>query len=310
MERCRNCGAPARVGAKFCTTCGYRLPEPTAATDDAPASFDRASDSPAEGSGADPSTQDDAPSPESTPVATADSPDAPLAAPDDADASDTGVAGDGPTGDAAASADRVLSSSWPTPTATSWPSGWDTPQELREPDSTTPGPEAGPGASWPSHSTDTADDAQPEADPTAIAPESGGTLPPAIPPGDDDEIGLASSELDVAPTEPREADQVARAIALIDELRALLPTLATAPPVDLTAVAADLEAALTADAGQGPVDLADLRAAMLAARDRPRDIDTVLDLVGRVDAVLAFLDAHDRLTAAAERAVAALRAAE
>src|SRR4051794_5046058 len=25
MERCPNCGAPARPGAKFCTTCGYRF---------------------------------------------------------------------------------------------------------------------------------------------------------------------------------------------------------------------------------------------------------------------------------------------
>src|SRR6266508_5396642 len=27
IERCPNCGAPVRAGAKFCTTCGLRLPE-------------------------------------------------------------------------------------------------------------------------------------------------------------------------------------------------------------------------------------------------------------------------------------------
>ncbi|HEX5499116.1 MAG TPA: zinc-ribbon domain-containing protein, partial [Thermomicrobiales bacterium] len=27
MERCPNCGAPARPNANFCTTCGVRLPD-------------------------------------------------------------------------------------------------------------------------------------------------------------------------------------------------------------------------------------------------------------------------------------------
>src|SRR6266511_1952003 len=30
MEQCPNCGSTVRIGAKFCTTCGFRLPEPAA----------------------------------------------------------------------------------------------------------------------------------------------------------------------------------------------------------------------------------------------------------------------------------------
>jgi len=38
MERCSNCGAAARPGAKFCTTCGYRLQSDTPSESAAPAS--------------------------------------------------------------------------------------------------------------------------------------------------------------------------------------------------------------------------------------------------------------------------------
>jgi hypothetical protein len=49
---------------------------------------------------------------------------------------------------------------------------------------------------------------------------------------------------------------------------------------------------------------------MLAARDRPRDIDTVLDLSRRVDDVLALIDRQDHLEAAINDALTRLRAQE
>src|SRR4051794_26106960 len=36
MDRCPNCGSSVRQGAKFCTTCGFRLPV-QAANEEAPA---------------------------------------------------------------------------------------------------------------------------------------------------------------------------------------------------------------------------------------------------------------------------------
>ena len=93
----------------------------------------------------------------------------------------------------------------------------------------------------------------------------------------------------------------------MDELRALIPTLARTEAADDESIAADLEAALTAARAEESEGVAELRLAMLAARDRPRDIDTVLDLSRRVDAVLALIDAHERCVAAIERAIAALR---
>ena len=43
------------------------------------------------------------------------------------------------------------------------------------------------------------------------------------------------------------------------------------------------------------------------ARERPRDVDTILDLTTRIDAMLALVIAYDRTIAAIERSLEALR---
>jgi hypothetical protein len=56
-----------------------------------------------------------------------------------------------------------------------------------------------------------------------------------------------------------------------------------------------------------PDDVAELRDALVTARERPRDVDTILDLTTRIDAMLALVIAYDRTIAAIERSLDALR---
>jgi hypothetical protein len=56
-----------------------------------------------------------------------------------------------------------------------------------------------------------------------------------------------------------------------------------------------------------PDDVAELREALLAARDRPRDLDTIVDLTQRIDAMVALVIAYDRTIAAIERSLDTLR---
>ena len=101
-----------------------------------------------------------------------------------------------------------------------------------------------------------------------------------------------------------------RAELLIDELRELLPSLAgsdsaSAEPdsagagsLDLQPVIDELEAARPV-AGQ----FDELRTALETARSNRRDVDTMLDLVGRVDDLITLLDSQDRLDSAVGQAI-------
>lgn len=364
MERCPNCGAPARSGAKFCTTCGYRLTndeteQATAAAPDpstgeavlsadpfVPAWPPPATDASPEES--DPDGPDDlmVSSPDPGPEDTLTEPEPDLAA----EAAD------------AAPADHVLSSSWPTAPseAPAWSQEWGTPApapapEANVPDASRPfspvpdplgessadaavswpppiagdGPESGQvAAPWsegeasaslqeddsaatenPDHDVAGSLDIPPPQDqgPTLEAIRATFTTTPEARP-------IASSA--AAPATPWDAPEVAaddeqgdvdRALALLDELRLLVPRLGSPPPgVDLDLVAADLAQAATPAPGARS-DFSELRSAMQNARDRPRDIDTVLDLSRQVEDVDALLDAYDRMRAAIDGAVDALR---
>jgi uncharacterized Zn finger protein (UPF0148 family) len=101
----------------------------------------------------------------------------------------------------------------------------------------------------------------------------------------------------------------ARANALLVELQAAIAAIEGGPAVDLTGVISDLEVAVTPPGAINPDQLNTLREALLAARERPRDIDTMVDLTGRVDALVALVFAYDRAIAAIERALDVLRQA-
>jgi hypothetical protein len=102
------------------------------------------------------------------------------------------------------------------------------------------------------------------------------------------------------------ADAVAareRAAAILTELRDLLPRLANPSGADPVTLAAVLESGIATDRQRWSA----LREVMEAARDRPRDVETVLALSQQVDAVIALIDRHDQLTDAVQRAARQLR---
>jgi hypothetical protein len=103
------------------------------------------------------------------------------------------------------------------------------------------------------------------------------------------------------------ADVVARAMRLIDELRQTISDIGPSSAGDLGGVISDLEVAVNPPGAMAAEDVADLRDALLAARERPRDVDTILDLTTRIDAMLALVIAYDRTIAAIERSLDTLR---
>lgn len=112
-------------------------------------------------------------------------------------------------------------------------------------------------------------------------------------------------EQDTAETGASQAQE--RALTLLDELRSAIASLGPGSPVDTSSVISDLEVAVTPPGAMAPDDLSQLRDALFAARDRPRDLDTIVDLTGRIDSLLALVIAYDRATAAIERSLKTLR---
>jgi hypothetical protein len=103
------------------------------------------------------------------------------------------------------------------------------------------------------------------------------------------------------------AEAVARAERLLDELRTTIGAMGHGAGPDLSGVISDLEVAVTPPGAVAPDDVSELREALLAARERPRDLDTIIDLTQRVDALLALIIAYDRAIAAIERSLDTLR---
>lgn len=125
MEPCPSCSAPTRTGAKFCTSCGYRLgddPAPTAEVDPTEAAERSPSDPPDDGDELDLRTQDE---PATSLEGSAPENVAPGVDPELLPAESDSLA-DAEPADAPVDppADQVLSSAWPASSSTSWPTGW------------------------------------------------------------------------------------------------------------------------------------------------------------------------------------------
>jgi len=118
---------------------------------------------------------------------------------------------------------------------------------------------------------------------------------------------LPAGAFDTADIQARTTDAVARAVRLLDELRQTISEIGPHSAIDLGEVISDLEVAVTPPGAMAADDVAELRDALLAARERPRDVDTILDLTTRIDAMLALVIAYDRTIAAIERSLEALR---
>jgi hypothetical protein len=113
---------------------------------------------------------------------------------------------------------------------------------------------------------------------------------------------------DAAPdTQPGSGEATERAMRLLDELRQTISGIGARSAVDLSGVVSDLQVAVTPPGAMAADDVAELRDALLAARERPRDIDTIVDLTKRIDAMVALVIAYDRAIAAIERSLEALR---
>ena len=380
MDRCPNCGSSVRVGAKFCTTCGFRLPvQPPPQSEHAHARspFDTTSTSyvssrwPTAGTPADP--------PE--PVAAVE----PL---DPAPEEPTAEVIYEPAS-AEPSVEAIPDSSEPLP-FTGWPafgSGTDKlsewsggiASEASEPvatvddsgeiksveeavfawsgSSSSEDESAGSHdiaeASEPDEQIQTPDDSESESWIAAIESESEepaasvdealivaeGELPLAGEIDESDGLEAVASlddefdspeladlaELDGAPV-PAEAtgsagsgmdaasylaedSPVERAKRLVTELNELMPLL-TGARVSEPSVSSEVAGALEASRADGDTDATafqSLRAAVATAQARPRDVDVMLDLISRADAIAAVLKAHDRYAAAIDVAVSELR---
>lgn len=252
MQTCPNCGSESRIGANFCTSCGYRFVENGGLDSQADATHPNES----------------APAWGATQLA--------------ADAS-------------------VHREGWPAAAASAEAeeSGWDP--------SPANAPAAEPDPSPVSESETVAAEFWPEA---ASDTWPSATTAPILGSGGGDAAAEQPRESQaVQDDEPGGGQQDAQthALNLLDQLRAAIVATGPAGSADLAGVIADLEVAATPPGAFPPDDLAELRDALFAARENPRDVDTIVDLTKRIDALVSLVIAYDRAIAAIERSLETLR---
>jgi hypothetical protein len=253
MNRCPNCAAQNREGAKFCTSCGFRLPvtaaptstsdrSPFATTSTVPPHADQVAEPP---KAAEPS--------EEPGFATWNAPPPAVDAP-------------GRSWDA------------PPPTNTAVPVDENMIASLV-------GDNAPPSATA---------DVSPDPAPEAPDPATWATPHPAV---ERNQYGAPS------------VDQL---LKLVRELEYGLVELVEAPMGVVASTTGSANYAAVADSRllsnaladlQDEDELAPLRSAVASAQERPRDVDVMLDLVLRADAIAAVLTERDQLKAAIELAV-------
>ena len=255
MEACPNCGQPVREGARFCTSCGYRITvdEGDVAATAGPPESDATGVS---SIGNEKAVEPVAGWPESD------------IGQRWADAAWAKPSTDVTTTDEAQAGERAAeeaTSVWGASGLSTWPM-----------------PPADAVSSTPS---------------SAVNGSAGSSQPGA-------EASVLSPLIDDQ-AESERARQ--RASSLLEELRETIAAIAGADAVDLSGVIAELEVAVTPPGAIGPEELSELRDALLAARDRPRDLDTIIDLTGRLEAIIALTFAYDRAIAAIERSLEVLR---
>lgn len=351
MDTCSNCGAAVRPGAKFCTACGTRLNDSTASGSGSSGWGEPSPAEPAQAT-AGPSTSEESSSHEdevtteddsspthwtwgASPTTDEPSGSSPETRTDtmesrEPDTSATSLS----TTDAQVDA-GAFQWSWSSPSGTE-PEEQQTSDQPSTDETLTSRPDVSTGleeARQTREEDEQAADAEGTTASTQTAQELGTSAPDdwqqssaygsASPTGPYEETDF-SSEPGKVLTSPGDADRgdpgsaavQARALALLDELRSLVPALDLAPPRADTAAAsappggsADVHGLLTdlESARSGVISSSDLRSVLKSARSRPRDMDVILDLVSRADSLIALLDDRDRLAAAIDRAVSGLR---
>lgn len=348
-ETCPNCGQPSRPGARFCTSCGFRLPErqvdsegntlsrsPFATTSTVAASM-WPSSTQKDGESKSPSTQEASDS-ESMVSGAEDQPDE-GALPGSGNADSAGESGEAssepePSADAEAAAPsgeqtdtQTQSDSYPV-----WPSfpsygatdnaaapSWNAENASSEPDDSVWAELAElnrrPGA-------EPVEPSEP-AEPAESAESAPHVEAPPEPDHDlrlDHVYALRHDAEPVAASQPDEGEEsgaapsneaFARARSLLDELSALLPTLAGATAgtqSDASQVKRILSDARNGAEGEDSRDADEASFAVLmevveSVRARPRDIDGVLDLSRHVDSIVRMKEQYDRMQRAIDEAL-------
>lgn len=291
MQTCSNCGATSREGAKFCTTCGSRL---NAVVDPAAASGWES-----------PATNDE------TRVSSGVSPHEPAQEQDEPSVATT----DEPVGE--------------DPVMTSWSWGQSTTTEESEESKEEPiaaDMTEAYDVSETTGSEETTSDAVTvsESEPSSDTAAEGESLSAwasqwAEPTPENEDVD--EDEPVVTPTVVERANGIederetpspqARAHALLYELRELIDS--TVREQESTAAIATggvgnetTLATLTAIPGdEGRFD--NLRTILEKARENPRDVDTMLNLLGEINSLIALIDSHEAYTAAVNTAIGQLR---
>ena len=300
MQTCSNCGASVREGAKFCTSCGTRL------NDHASASATSVWQVPE--------------------------------SPSDASASQTSSSGasgslepaSSSTGSTSSKADQTFNWSWGSPSedaATSSSSSTQAEEEMASTDSSADEASTDADAVKDASEVEALDDQPATTDEESVdsqradASSDSATLSSWTSQWDDDvdatspadASASASSGARASVSEPTveedegEEDTVARAERLIGELHKIIPSLARPRPPVARATTTEEADELERAARVGKFD--DIRDALLAARDNPRDIDNMMTLSGKVDRLLELFDDRNNLARTAESIATRLRGA-
>lgn len=322
MERCSNCGAATRPGAKFCTSCGTRLnldqdnAQPAGSswtrgsstqetqvvtppinwsdtTNDAQESSSEAGDEAETPSGSDvevtsspPETTDEGDDTSAEETYTASSWASRWPGDDEEDDAETPAAVDD---ESDASSDDANDNASPSSRFAAGPDGPETEESRFD------FPERSSWA-WDSTSPDEIDPTPQESE--TIEPSMSSLGSPAV--DSDDSVIVVPSATGADATDPRE-----RASALVDELRGLIWKIGEEESSG-TGDQASIISDLTSVRGETG-DFSDLRSAIDAVRDSPRDVEALRELGQQADRLQALLDSHVRLTSSLDETIRKLR---
>ncbi len=308
MEKCPNCGAAVRSGAKFCTSCGTRLIDPST-TATAPGT--------------------PAPAEETQIAAPAVQPEADTTATSEGETSGTfagwGSSGSGwgtTEGSTSTPADRfgaaLDSTERESAETTNDESGWGKPAPVT--DDRFASWSAAYGAT--SESEQIQDDANSgdvvavesatiadEAESTSTTDNAGFTEGGANEVdylSGDENIDVGGPDSGIAAGRPSDqSDARQRATTLVEELRELIWKIGEQAPAS-TGDTTDIRNALSTARGHVS-DFSDLEGVISAVRESPRDIDALRELGSQAPRLEELLESHSRLTAALDDAIRQLQ---
>jgi hypothetical protein len=294
MQTCSNCGSVSRDGAKFCTTCGSRLNEVIDSNAsngwESYSTEDETREAPAVAQGLE------------SPVVESASPEVyPDQAAEPAPATSWSWGQSSADADAEPESDQPVSPEEDTEVATSstdseslssWANQWTSPAE--EPDEPDPVTEPEYDVTSEVDESETTVEAVAEAEverdePTVETSEAAPVVTYADP------ANVASD----TPTPKERAQSLLFELReLIDESFAVSGTQVPASSGGDTSDALTTLNAVGSDNGQ----FDNLRAILEKAREQPRDVDTMLNLLGEINSLIALVDSHERLVTAVETA--------